>query len=115
MIIQLNILQAIEEKNKGIDQSINHANEVIDNWSERAYGILLKFLSVHRGTFMAEEVRSYAELMDFPLPPSARSWGSVFVRASKNGLIEGRGYGLVRNIKAHRTPARVWIQVKQTA
>jgi hypothetical protein len=115
MTLQLDIFESNAARDKGIKKAVDHADDVNENWAEGAYQFLLKFLSIHIGSFMAEEVRSYAALMDFPLPPSARAWGGVIAKAAREGLIEGRGYAPVRNVKAHRTPARVWVQVKKAA
>lgn len=99
-------------KNNGINQAVNHANEVSPGWADRAYQFLLKFLANHNGAFMAEEVRSYAALMDFELPPSNRAWGGVIVRAKIAGIIESCGTKQVRNKKAHCANAGLWRQVK---
>lgn len=115
MELQLNIFEARKERDQGIERAVVHADQVNEGWSEKAYQFLKRFLSIHVGTFQAEEVRSYAAQMDFPLPPSARAWGAVIVRAAKEGLISGVGYKAVRNKKAHATPARVWIQSKKAS
>jgi hypothetical protein len=75
MDIQLDIFRAREERDKGIEKAIVHANEAIPGWSDQAFDLLKKFLSIHHGPFMAEEVRGYAAQIDFPLPPHARAWG----------------------------------------
>jgi hypothetical protein len=110
---QIDLFEARELRDKGIEKAMSHANEVIPDWSEKAYQLLLEFLSRHSGPFMTEEVRSYAALVDFPLPPHARAFGGIMKRAATEGIIEPRGYAPVKNVKAHRTPARVWIQVKK--
>lgn len=113
--VQLDIFRAREAKNDGIQQAIDHANYLMPNWSNDAYSLLIKFLSVHVGTFMAEEVRSYAAMIDFPLPPHARAWGGVMQRAAKEGLIQRVGYGKVKNVKAHQANAAIWRQVKKAS
>jgi hypothetical protein len=109
---QIDLFEARELRDKGIEKAMSHANEVIPDWSEKAYQLLREFLSRHSGPFMTEEVRSYAALVDFPLPPHARAWGSVIVRAVKQGLIQSQGYAKVKNPKAHRTPAALWTAKK---
>ena len=111
--LQLDIFQATQAKEAGMNQAIEHADQVNANWSEGAYQLLLKFLSIHVGSFQAEEVRSYAALIDFPLPPSNRAWGAIIVRAVKAGIIKRIGYAPVRNIKAHKTPAALWQQIQK--
>lgn len=109
----LDIKMARQARNEGMEKAVDHADDVEPGWSSRAYKFLLKFLQNHNGNFMGEEVRSYAALMDFELPPSNRAWGSVIAKAAKEGLIERVGYQQVRNVKAHRTPATLWRQIRK--
>jgi hypothetical protein len=111
--VQLDIFQSGKAKDAGMQRAVDHADLVNPCWSDQAYDLLLKFLSIHVGAFQAEEVRSYAAMIDFPLPPSNRAWGAIIVRAVKAGIIKRVGYAPVRNIKAHKTPASLWQQVKK--
>lgn len=113
--LQLDIFSARMERDKGMDHAVGHANRVLPGWQDKAYKLLLEFLSNHNGTFMVEEVRSYAALTDFPLPPHARAWGAVISRAAKAGIVQRVGYEKTKNIKAHRTPASLWRQAKPAA
>lgn len=110
MTIQLNILDAIQERDQGIEQAICHADAVCDNWSERAYAILKEFLQINSNGFLVEDVRLYAERKGLPEPPSKRAWGGVILRASREGLVKKNGYGITRNVRAHGTPASIWIR-----
>ena len=76
-------------------------------WSEEAFEFLKLFVSVSRGNFMAEDIR-YASKGIVPKPNSARAWGSIILRAKKEGLIKAMGYDKVKNETAHRTPAGLW-------
>jgi hypothetical protein len=115
MDVQLNIFEGNAARDEGIQRAAIHAEAVNPGWNDQAYELLLKFLSVHVGPFMAEEVRSYAAMIDFPLPPHARAWGSVVVRAVKAGIIQRVGYEKVKNKNAHRTPATLWRQIKMAS
>jgi hypothetical protein len=44
-----------------------------------------------------------------PEPPSLRAWGSVLLTAARRGWIKQVGYIKVENVKAHRTPAALWV------
>ncbi len=114
-IMQLDIFLSKQGRDEGIKKAVDHADRVDDDWSDRAYGLLLKFMETHVGPFMAEEFRSYCAMVDFTLPPSARAFGGVIRRASHEGIIEKVGHGQVKNIKAHRCFATIWIQVKKSA
>jgi hypothetical protein len=108
MYKQTDIFEAIQARDEGMKKAVDHADDVKPGWSQKAYELLLKFLSEQHGPFMAEDVRSFAAMVDFPLPPSGRAWGAVIVRASKNGLIKRSGYAPVKNVRAHMTPATLW-------
>jgi len=99
-----------ELRDQGMKKAVDHADAIINDWSEGAYQFLLIFLQ-HRSIFMTEEVRE-ASMGIVPEPPSLRAWGSVIVRAAKSGHIQRAGYKNVKNTKAHSTPATVWKKVK---
>lgn len=110
-MIQTSLLDAIEaesRKQEGMRVAVDHAEKEEPGWAERAYGLLKEFLQETPGEFMAEQVRSYAAMIDFPLPPHARAWGAIFCRAKKEGLIYCTRIGQVSNVKAHRANANVW-------
>jgi hypothetical protein len=115
MDVQLNIFDSRSARDHGIAKAVDHADQAVPGWSDQAYALLLRFLGTHVGPFMAEEVRSYAAQIDFPLPPHARAWGGVMIRASKSGIITKAGTGKVRNVKAHCANATIWRQVKKAS
>lgn len=102
------IPEAERLKEQGIQMAVDHANSVEPGWSEKAYQLLNEFLLINTGEFMAEDVRSYAAVIDFEIPPSSRAWGGVIQRAAKSGIIKQVGFGKTKNVKAHRTPAAIW-------
>lgn len=106
--VQLNILEAIQEADKGIERAISKADKDDPGWSRRALDLLKEFLRQHVGPFMVEELRSYAAVVDFPLPKNARAWGGVIRSAAFRGIVENCGMEKTSNVKAHRTPANVW-------
>lgn len=95
-----------ELRDKGIKQSIDTANESVENWSKLAYDFLLKYIKTHK-RFMVEEMR-IASLGIVPIPPSNRAWGGIVVRAKGNGLIYSAGTRTVKNPKAHHANANYW-------
>lgn len=99
------------ERDAGILVAVDHANATTANWADKSYKLLQEFLNFHIGEFQAEELRSYAALVDFPLPPHARAWGGTIVRAAKAGIIRQVGIKKVRNPKAHCANSAVWVKV----
>ncbi len=93
-------------KIEGIEKALQAADNRDHRWSAIAYQFLLDF-SKHNKQFMAEDVRTASDGI-VPEPPSKRAWGGIFVSARRNKLIRSVGFGLVKNPKAHRTPATVW-------
>lgn len=101
----------VELRDRGIKQATDHADRVEPGWSDRAFEFMVRFLNQHSGPFMAEDVRSFAAIEDFELPPSNRAWGGVLVRAKNKKLIRYLGTRQVRNPKAHCANAALWQKV----
>ena len=92
----------------GIQAALDNADFDSKGWSEKA----LEFVKSYPGTqFQTEDVRQYATRGGLPLPPNARAWGGVIVRAARLKLIRRVGYRPVSNANAHCTPAAVWEKV----
>lgn len=98
-----------ELRDQGMQRATNHADAVINDWSETAYQFLLGYLHSH-SLFMTEDVRKASEGI-VPEPPSLRAWGSIIVRAAKSGFIKRAGYENVKNARAHSTPATLWRKI----
>ncbi|MGE5944096.1 MAG: hypothetical protein ACM31G_07135 [Flavobacteriales bacterium] len=93
-------------RDKGMNQAIETANHVHEKWSDKAFNFLLEFIKTNK-VFMAEDVRTEAE-NKIEIPPSDRAWGGIMYRARMSGLIKRSGFAMVKNPKAHCTPATVW-------
>ncbi len=94
-----------ELRDEGIATAADHAEADCGGWQDMA----LRFLERYpKGEFMTEEIRDFAYSNGLPLPPHERAWGSVIVKAKKDGLITHAGFRAVRNPAAHKTPASVW-------
>lgn len=113
MTQQLSIFTGETLKEKGMKRAIDSANRKENLWSERAYALLLQFLSglPKDRRFMIEQFRKFAYERGLPVPPSERAFGSVTLRASNAGKIVRVGFGTVENAKAHKCFAPVWRKV----
>lgn len=113
MTQQLNIFSGESLKEKGMRQALQHADKVEHRWSEKAYQVLLDFLShlPEDRKFMTEQFRKYAYENGLPAPPSERAHGSVIRRAAIEGKIIRVGFGQVTNPKAHCANSSVWRKV----
>lgn len=102
------IKQGETNRDAGIQQACNNADEKQPGWTDDAYGYLVEFVAMSTGPFMVEQVGAYAEAQGLPYPPSKRAWGGVIKRAQKRGLVEHAGYDRVKNSNAHACIASVW-------
>jgi len=93
-------------RDAGMKQAVDHADQVHERWSDKAYAFLLAYLRSGM-EFMAEDVRAASEGI-VPEPPSKRAWGSIIRRAAKAGLIRKIGCCHVKNPGAHMANANRW-------
>ena len=105
-----------ELRDRGIKKAVNHADQLTEKWSEKAYEKLKLFLSheinqIQNFEFMTEQFREFCEVTFLDDPPSLRAFGGIMAKAAKVGLIERVGYANVTNPKAHATPAAIWRRV----
>jgi hypothetical protein len=111
--VQLNILEAISERDKGILQAVSNADAKIPEWSTKAWEMFKQWLSGwakgHR--FMMEHFRVSASARGLEAPPTARAFGQIAVRARKEGLIISNGQRATSSPTAHRCYASEWIKV----
>lgn len=111
--VQLNILQAIQERDAGILKAVTSAENNCPGWADKAYNMLVEWLRPWpRGfRFQIEEFRKIAHIKGLPEPPSARAYGSLAVRARKEGLIISNGQKATSGATAHRAYANEWQKV----
>lgn len=96
-------------RDQGIQQAIDHAEEVVPNWSDLALEKVREFACTYQHLeFMAEDVRIWAHNNNLPEPPHKRAWGGVMVRAANKGYIQKIGTGQVKNPTAHCANATIW-------
>jgi hypothetical protein len=94
-------------RDRGMSQSLEHAEQVEEDWGAKAMSFLLKYAKARATTFMAEDVRRAAQY-EIEAPPSLRSWGGIFCHAARSGWIRQVGYKKVQNPTAHCANAAVW-------
>jgi hypothetical protein len=103
---QMTIDSAIELRDRGIQQAVEHAEEITPNWKELALSFLETYAHSHFN-FAGEDIRAAAEGI-VPTPPSLRAWGSVIKTAAMRGWIIQIGFHKCDNPKAHRANAARW-------
>ena len=97
----------------GADAAASHADRVHGAWTEKAWDFFVKFAQERKGKpFMTEDVRAHAELRKaVPMPPDARSWGSIAMRASRARLIRRVDFAPNKSPSCHCSPKSVWVWV----
>ena len=103
--------KSFEAAELGMSVAIKSANKKHNEWQEKAFDFLVKYVKSHRKghRFMIEEVRRHAELSgEVPMPPSKRAWGPIARVAQTMGYIEKKYIKSVSNVDAHSANAGVW-------
>lgn len=104
---QLDITFARKARDKGIAKASQSAEEVSPGWNVRLYELFKEFLCGRKTEFLAEDFR-VSVIGKIDLPRSNRSFGGLFMKAARQGIIRRVGYAPVKNWKAHRCMASVW-------
>lgn len=98
-------------RDSGIHRAAQHAEEVMPSWGDRAYAVLLDYLTKPpfcTSAFTSEDVRDHAHLLGLPEPAHRRAWGAVFQRAARAGLIAKNGVTEARAKHVHCSIVTVW-------
>lgn len=101
-----------QQRDYGIQLSLDHAEYRHEGWQEQAYGLLQDFIKGRVSDFLCEDFREYCERHGLTTPPSLRAYGGIILKAARNGLIRNSGYAKVKNEKAHQANAAVWCPIK---
>jgi hypothetical protein len=110
----LDIVKGRENRDRGLRQAVDHADEVTPKWSERVWTIFKGWLlSKPAGYFfLIEDFRLWCDIhKKIETPPSKRSFGFLSVRAAKENLIYQKGTAKVKNPTARCANAAVWVKM----
>lgn len=99
------ILDAIAERDAGMQHAADHADEARKGWTDLAYDFLLDYARRHP-EFISEDVSDATKGTDFPQPPTDRAWGAVYRRALANDVIIQVGAG--RSRRRHHSICPRW-------
>jgi len=100
--MQLDIFTSQNLRDKGIQQAINHADEVQPLWSEQAYNCLLNYIR-YNDEFMTEDVREASKNQKEELQNTKRF-------DTMNSLINDQQTGLLRTMT--KTEEFDWLEKK---
>lgn len=92
----------------GIRKAEGTADALDETYRERAYEFLKEYVKSGK-PFMCESYREACEVAIGQSPKSKRVFGSMMIRAAKEGLIRKIGIDKVTNPTAHAANANVWV------
>jgi hypothetical protein len=110
-MIQTTIFDAFERGNRGMTLAAEKADREYEGWTTLAYAYLKKFIST-REKFWPWQVVDQSIADGIYQPENLKSWGLVYKRAAKDGLIV-QGNELAKHPRRHGTKVPVWLVVKQ--
>lgn len=94
---------AAHRRDRGIKRAAEHAGK---QWQERALGYVREYVATHRGPFLCEDVRGYADHRDFEHPPTAKAWGGVMQTAARRGIVVADGWAPAQS--SNLSAKRLW-------
>lgn len=95
---------ALAERDAGILQAAQHADEVHPGWTDEARGHVKRYAATHR-EFISEDCSDAAYAAGLAHPSDPRAWGKVYRAEAKAGTICKAGYG---HSKKRASPTVLW-------
>jgi len=86
--------------NRGMRQALDHAEYTDQEWPDLAYAFLCRYARSHE-FFEGWHVTEAARLCGYDAPTTGRAWGSLYVKAQKDGVMVKAGAG--RNPHRHNS------------
>jgi hypothetical protein len=93
------------ERDTGMGQVAEHADETCHTWTVLAYQWIITYALAHR-EFISEDCTSAALAAGIPAPHDDRAWGAPFARAARQKIIIRIGYGVSK--RRHLSPTPLW-------
>jgi hypothetical protein len=92
-----------------MEQARHRAEKENPGWSEAAFEFLKEYAKLN-AKFQVEDMRVASQGIENLKCKNQRSWGSITVKAAKQGIIHNHDeeYKRVKNVNAHATPSAVW-------
>ena len=98
-------IAGLSDKDAGMALATGKADARHDGWSAQAYTFLAAYAGTHAlfaGWQVVQDARDQHAVPD----ASGKAWGSVFLKAARNGIIEKAGYTTDPN--RHANPIPLW-------
>jgi len=101
---QLSIDFAVTRRDLGMARAELSAGA---EWQRRALGYVREYCATHGGSWLAEDVREFAEARGFAAPPTKKAWGPVMQQARRAGIVRAVGYAPSR--ASNMSPKCLWL------
>lgn len=98
--------RAEQRRDIGIERSGQHAERIEPDWIDSTVEMIGRYCRIHTGPFLAEDVRSFADVRRHPAPPDGRAWGAAMKRAKSKGMIRSIGFAPANS--SNRSPKVLW-------
>ena len=109
--VQTTIFDAIERGNRGMTLAAEKADREYEGWTTLAFAYLKKFIST-REKFWPWQVVDQSIADGLYQPENLKSWGQVYRRASKEGLIFQNFNDTAKHPRRHGVKVPAWVVVK---
>lgn len=97
----------VARRDDAIERVAMKADLLDESWTDRAFSALMLYCSKSNASFIAEEVREWAEREMLISPPhDSRAWGQVMRRAAREGRIRKLGYKPAKS--SNLSPKVLW-------
>jgi hypothetical protein len=96
-------------RDEGITRSSAHAERLSAGWNAGALDAV-RLYALRNAEFQSDDVRAWAHAeLELPLPPDARAWGGVMVRARRAAIVAPTDrFQPGKAAICHMHPKRVW-------
>lgn len=105
----INLTEAREAANEGMQRALDAAERRDDEWPERALSFVYRYALAH-DYFTVEEMTAEADRLGYGSPADQRAWGSIVRRAAIRGFIRNTHTTRPR-VKGHGAPGPLWMSL----
>jgi len=104
--MQHDLFSASEKGHAAAKASADRADREIDDWTQQAVSLFVKYANTTPLPFLTEEARQFAESCGLSSPPDGRAWGHIAKRCQRSGLTVSAGFGMAKS--SNGSPKVLW-------
>lgn len=88
----IDMADARAKRDAGMLQAMHHAQDEDAEWPDVAYAFLVRYARTHE-FFMGWECTAEANRLGYGSPTTSKSWGALYTKAQREGVIAKFGSG----------------------